>query len=59
MNKDLLGITIDSIRANAVSLFSQLKEYDFLKVTEERARQLEQIERDFHRLVAEITESHK
>ncbi|HBI37028.1 MAG TPA: hypothetical protein DDY71_05235 [Spirochaetia bacterium] len=59
MNKDLLNITIDSIRANAVSLLAQLNEYDFLKVTKEQARQLEQIERDFHRLVAEITESHK
>jgi len=54
-----LGIIINSIRSNAVSLLMQLEEYDFLEVTEQQLNRLNQIEKDLHELVIEITENYK
>jgi len=52
-----VGMTIKSIEANAISLFAQLHEYDFLDVTPEQFSKLVQIDIDFRTLVNEITDN--
>lgn len=50
---DLLNIV--SIQANAESLLAQLKDYEFLKITEEQSRALNNLEVKFNWLVKDIT----
>jgi hypothetical protein len=53
--KDIDGLMIASIEANAYSLRAQLEEYSFLKITSEQSKRLNEIEYNFHKLVQEIT----
>jgi hypothetical protein len=55
-NRDLLGLAIDSIRANAVSLWGQLNDYDFLYLTIDEAAKLNKIEIELHDLVKQIVD---
>jgi hypothetical protein len=50
------GMQIKSIEANAVSLFAQLNEYDWLDITAEQFSKLVQIDLDFRVLVKQITD---
>ena len=51
------GLYLHSIKANAYSCIKQLEEYPHLKVSKEQAQRLGEIEKEFHRLVQEITQS--
>lgn len=50
-----INLLIGSINACAVSLAGQLQDYDFLDVSPEQAKRLEQIYNDFRVLLKEIT----